>query len=47
MMKDKPKKNVEKQDFQEEFGMEFGDFNAAKHFEPPHANKKQDNKKDC
>ncbi|WP_205207685.1 hypothetical protein [Bacillus sp. P14.5] len=40
-------KSSEKQDFQEEFGMEFGDFNASKHFEIPEANKKQEDKKKC
>jgi hypothetical protein len=48
-MKDKSyqKNQNPKQNFQEEFGMEFGDFNAAKHFEIPEANKKQGKKKDC
>jgi hypothetical protein len=41
------KNKNEKQSFQEEFGMEFGDFNAAKHFEIPETNKKQDKKRDC
>ncbi|MGD6801658.1 hypothetical protein [Rossellomorea aquimaris] len=48
MMKDNSKpKSSEKESFQEEFGIEFGDFNAAKHFEIPEANKKQENKKKC
>ncbi|WP_205685504.1 hypothetical protein [Bacillus salacetis] len=46
-MKDKCKDTEKKQNFQEEFGMEFGDFNAAKHFEIPETNKKQDKKRGC
>jgi hypothetical protein len=47
MMKDKKQNENKKQSFQEEFGMEFGDFNAAKHFEIPEANKKTNGKKKC
>ncbi|WP_456271751.1 hypothetical protein [Bacillus sp. AK031] len=46
MMKDKRNEN-KKESFQEEFGIEFGDFNAAKHFEIPEANKKTNEKKKC
>jgi hypothetical protein len=47
MMKDNNRKEKKKESFQEEFGIEFGDFNAAKHFEIPEANKKTNEKKKC
>lgn len=48
-MKDnnKNQKQNGKESLQEEFGMEFGDFNAAKHFEIPEANRKSQGKKKC